>query len=441
MDEDEILSPVLEASISNPNDPYKMTIIAEAASVGTTDPLFSNNKRVKWTADQLRKYASTMKGMPITLKFDEEGKLEDHAKTPVGIVEESYFDEGKQKVMAIGSLWKHYFPDTLKQFASMYSDEDAEKRPQVSWEFSPEGLQELTDEGADVVTPTDGRFSGLALIAKGADRGNAIALLASAAKREGEAVQESLSDARPGSFEWIGDKVAQVLSASSNVDNYVPKDVVATFSDHAIYREGDKHFKLPYTIEGNAITFSDTIEVEPIYQPLGASAAGSTSEEDPTLEEADKPVDEEKLKELQASAAKVPDLEAENQRLATENDTLQASLNEANQKVAEFETEREEKAKEELAASRMAEVEKITPYADAQEKSEALEAFKTMDEKSFGIIKRTLSAAAEVKGGVSSEARIDPPASREDEDGAARSILESDDYKSLKASLANQEDK
>jgi hypothetical protein len=53
-----------------------------------------------------------------------------------------------------------------------------------------------------------------------------------------------------------------------------------------------------------------------------------------------------------------------------------------------------------------------------------------------------LMAAAEVRGGVASEDPITPPETREDGDGAAAAILQSEEFAALKASYgASKEDK
>jgi hypothetical protein len=452
--EEELQSQVLEASISNPDDPFETTIVGDAVSVGITTPLFKSGKRIKWTPEQLKMYASSLEDMPITLKFeDEEGnKLADHSDVIVGRIKEAYFDEAKNKVSYVGRIWKHYFPKSIDRLAEMMA---SDKKPETSWEFTPTGLEAVPDEGEDVFTPTGGRFSGLAVINKGADQGNNVALLAAAAQEEQQKlVDKEMSQPKVGTFEWISDKIAEKLSASGSVDTYKPATILETYPDHVIYFVTGKHFKLPYTIEGNDIEFSDTIEVEPIYQPLGASAAGSTKEHPeatppPKVEENNKKtmaeIEDKELDALRASAQKATDLETETADLKKELDALKASNTELEDYKKTTEAEKAAAALETLAASRLAEVEKITPYKDATQKEEDKEAFKTMDEKSFEIIKRTLSAAAEVKGGVSSESRIEAPESREDEDGKARDILESDDFKALLASVkgesTNKEDK
>ena len=441
MDPKTLEAAALAASIANPTDSVETTLQTDAVSVGITDPLFGSGKRIKWSADQLKKYAPTFKGMPITAEIREDGSLTPHSKVTIGHITDVLFDEGEQKIKTDGILWNHYYGETIEQLKDLYE----QKKAEVSWEFDPEALTASPEDGDDVFIPDGGRFVGLAIVGRGADKGNAIRLLASTMEKEDRA-RKALDIGQPGSFEWIGNKVAEHLTASANTDNFVPKTVLGTFLDHVIYRENDKYFKIPYTIEGTDVKFSDTIEVEPSFQPLGASAAGSSlnPEVTPTtpVKEAEKPVaeiDEKELATLKASAEKVPTLE-------TENADLKAKVAEGEAAKAELDTlkaaqtaKAEEERKSTLAASRLEEVEKIKPYEDASQKKEDLEAFKTMDDSAFEIVKRVLAASVSA-GGVANEGGITPPTpTREDPDGAAAAILESDDFKRLTASMSGKE--
>jgi hypothetical protein len=453
---DRIQSPVLEASLSDPSDPVEVTMIGTAVSAGITDTLRGTNKRIKWTGEQLQKYASTLKDMPITLQFDPDDPdrvSKDHTNTIIGRIKDVFYDSAKQSVGYTAQLYKHYFPETIQRLVDLRAaDGDEDDKPQTSWEFLPTGLEASPDDGDDVFTPTGGRFGGLAVIARGADKGSRIALLAAAAEREQEEMEnETIAAPKPGSFEWIGNKVAEWLTVNASVDDFKPAKVLETYPDHVIYTSGTNYYTLPYTITDNTLNFSDTIEVEPVYQPLGASAAGSieiTTEAAPPTEETHKNVtdiDEKELEALRASAAaaeKVPTLEQENNDLKAEVETLKAAQEELDAlKAANAEKEEAERLTT-LAASRLEEVEKIVPYKDATQKEEDREAFKTMDDASFAMIKRALMAAAEVRGGVASEDPITPPETREDGDGAAAAILQSEEFAALKASYgASKEDK
>lgn len=446
------ISETLEASMSNPDDDVEVTLLTDAASVGITTPLFGSNKRVKLTEDFLRANAGSFKGMPITLEIkeeeeDEKGnhKLVPHSKTVIGVIKDAYFDEAKGKVATVGSLWKHYFPKTLKQLNEIYRAGKA----QVSWELLPEELKALPEEGEDVFEAIKGRFVGQSVVNNGADLGNAITLLAAAASEEAGKIKHDPEPAPVGSFEWIGEQVANYLSASSNADNYTPKTIIGTFPDQVIYSDSGKFYKLPIEIQGTNIKFSDTIEVEPIYQPLGASAAGSNDNvpEVPLSnnKEAGKSnmaeIDEKELETLKASKTqaetRVGELEADLQAKDTEIETLKAAVADAEAFKAQVEADKAEQAANTLAASRIEEVEKIIPYDDEKQKAEDLETFKTMDEKAFEVIKRTLQAAAETKGGVSfTDGILNPFTSREDEDGAAAKILNDPVYQAIKQSYA-----
>ena len=387
MDPEILEAAALEASIGNPADKVEVTLQTDAASVGITDALFGSGKRIKWTAEALKRLAPTFKNMPITAEIRPDGSLTPHSKVTIGNVTDVYFDEGEQKLKTDGILWNHYYPDTIDQLRELYSKGKAE----VSMEFEPSKLTASPDDGDDVVIPEDGRFVGLAIIGRGADRGNAIRLLASAMEKEDQAVKTN-KKARPGSFEWVAERVAEHLTASANVDNYVPKTVLETYPDRVIYVESDKYFELPYTIEGTTVSFSDTIEVEPTFQPLGASAAGSDSDPEVTpnepVKEAEKPVDPKEIERLTASAEKVPTLEAEIATLKAAVAEGEAAKTELEQLKAAAAAKAEEERKTTLAASRLEEVEKIKPYDDASQKKEDLEAFKTMDDAAFELVKR-----------------------------------------------------
>jgi len=436
----------LAASISNPGDKVETTLQTDAASVGITDPLYGSGKRIKWTKELLKKHAQSFMNMPITAKFGLDGKLEPHSSVVIGNITGVTYDEGEDKVKTDGILWNHYYPDTIAGLQDLYDKGEAE----VSWEFEPSVLTASPDDGDNVWLPEEGRFVGLAIVGLGADRGNAIRLLAAKMQEEDAAKKQAeINEHRPGSYEWVSVNVAEHLTAAADEATYVPKTIIATYPDKTIYQDNGTYYELPYTIEGKTLKFSDTIEVEPTFQPLGASAAGSVTDPEvtpptETVKEAEKPVEitDQELATLKASAEKVPTLE-------TENADLRAAVAEGEAAKAELETlkaaqaaEAETRRRETLAASRLEEVEKIKPYDDASQKKEDLKAFETMDDGAFEIVKRVLAAAAESRGGVANEGAITPPVpTREDPDGAAAAILESEDFKRLTASLSGTEDK
>ena len=444
MEEDILESTALQASIADPNDLHEVTLQADAVSVGITDPLFGSGKRVKWTRELLKKFAPTFKNMPVTAEIREDGQLVPHSKVTIGNISDVYYDDATDKVAVNAVLWNHYYPETIAEVRRLYESKDESGRPkaEVSWEFDPTKLTASPEDGEDVWLPEAGRFAGLAIVAKGADLGQGIRLLASAMEKEQKAVLDKATEApRPGTFEWIGNAIAEHLTAGADADDYVPKNVVATYTDRAIYAENGRYFALPYTIEGSAVKFSDTIEVEPTFQPLGASAAGSNpTEVTPPVKEAEKPVEisEQELATLKASADKVPTLETENQTLKAENDTLKTE----NQTLKAANEERERKEREEtLAASRIEEIEKIKPYDDEKQKKEDREAFKTMSDEAFEIVKRVLTASKGTAGGVANEGTITPPQKTpQDPDGAAAAIMDTDDFKRLLASVSGKED-
>src|SRR5574338_108904 len=102
----------LAASIYNPDDKVEVTLQTDAVSVGITEPLFGTGKRIKWTADALKRFAPTFKNMPITAEIRDDGTLTPHSKVVIGNITDVYFDEAEQKIKTDGILWNHYYPET-----------------------------------------------------------------------------------------------------------------------------------------------------------------------------------------------------------------------------------------------------------------------------------------------------------------------------------------
>lgn len=437
----------LEASIANPNDQFEVDLIADVASVGITDELYKGGKKIDWTEETLAATADSLIGMPINLKFVDErtGEIDPHSTTVIGRVSDVTFDRARKKLLAKGKLWKHYFPDTIKALNDMYADD--QKKPQTSIEFNPTEA-EYPSEG--VIRPLAGRFSGLGIVNKGADRGNFVHLLASAKKEEANMkMEESRTKGvpLPGTFEWIGENLVTHLNASASTTDYSDMNVVGTYPDRAVWYSNNTYYMTPYTIDRTSIEFGDTIEVEQDFKPL--SAATEKSEDTPPTEpqkEAIKPmaeINETELEALKASAKRTSDLEKELETLKASAKQLEDDLQVANDKVAEAEKREEDARLEKLAAARIEEVEKIQKYESAEDRKEAAESFKTMDEKTFEFVKKTLQAAAAPKGGVTEDERITNPfESRQDTDGEAAKFIQSDDFKRLVASAsATKEDK
>jgi hypothetical protein len=433
---DELLTGVLEASIANPHDKYEVDIVADVASVGLTDTLFNKDLKIDWTEDMLESAASTLMGMPINMKAPaEDGKIDPHTNIAIGRVDSVSYDKSRQRLLAKGKLWKHYFPETIKELEKMHAD----KKAQVSIEFQPTEA-DFPEDG--VIRPTAGRFLGFGVVNKGADKGNFIHLLASAKQEDEERKSAAPVAALPGSFEWIGERLIQHLNASASVDDHSEINVFGTFSDHSIWHSNGTYWQTPFTITDRTnIIFGDTIEVEPDFKPL--SAAGP---EEPVVEpehkEAIKPMAEiadTELETLKASAAKATDLEKELETLRAAVAEKDKELEAANEFKTTVEQERETARLEKLAASRVEEIEKIREYDDDKQKTEAAEAFKTMDEKQFEAVKTLLQASAGVKGGVREDATIKNPHS-EDADGEAEKFVGSEDYKRLVASASVKED-
>lgn len=437
---DELITEVLEASLANPNDDYEVDLVADVASVGVTKELFRGGKKIDWIEEVLAATASSLEGMPVNLKFKEDDdSIEPHSNVVIGRISDVSYDKSRQKVLAKGKLWKHYFPETMEKLTKRFKD----GKMQTSIEFMPTKA-EYPEEG--VIRPLDGRFIGLGIVDEGADTGNFVHLFASAKKEE---QKMKLDESRKkglypvGSYEWIGEQLITHLNASASTEDYEGKDIVATYNDRAVWLENGTYYQIPYTIDRTSISFGDTIEVEHDFKPI---VAGTKSEETPTVEphkEAETPmaeINDTELAALKASAAKTPDLEKELEELKASAAKLEGDLKEANEKLTAAEKREEEQKLEKLAASRMEQVEKITKYDDQKLREEDLETFKTMDEKAFGVVLRSLQAAADAaqsKGGVSDPDPIrNPFETTQDPDGEAKKLIESPDFKALVASVS-----
>jgi hypothetical protein len=379
----------LHAALFDPNDPAEVSIFVDAVSLGTTKQL-ATGQTLTWDEESMQKFFPTFAGTPINASIDKQtGQLTKHSREVVGTIQKAVYDAENKKISVKGALWNHYFPETIKTL----KDLKAQSKMQASMEFLAD---ELRDNGDGTVTPIAGRFSGLGLIPDGADLNNSVLLLASALetdKKETPVVTVNTTTSAPaGSYEWVSLKAAEHFANMGSVENPYTASVVGTFNNAIVYNDGSETFRMDYdsTTDGS-ITFGEPVKVNTTFVPLVASR-----KDDETLESGvviNMP-DEKEFEELKASKSVLETELAELRPIKAAYEELQASVK----------AKEEEAAKELLASTRLAEVEKIRPYDSDELKSEHKEIFKTADEKTFNTIKALMAGTVEKKGGIPSEA-------------------------------------
>ena len=127
--------------------------------------------------------------------------------------------------MSIGTLGRQgalYEPRVIERIQELHNNGSLE----LSAEFM---MSEFEEESSGIRLMLDGRFSGVAIVNRGADRGNRVWVLASALRSDMELHENTIL---PHSFEWLGDKIAEKLS-NANMD--AGATVVGTFPDSFFY--------------------------------------------------------------------------------------------------------------------------------------------------------------------------------------------------------------
>ena len=410
------------AALNNPNDPSEVTLVADAVGVGKTHRL-ATGQIITWTAALLRSKVHTFIGMPVNIDLDEEGEATGHSRRAVGAVTHAFFDERKQVITVQAALWPHYFPSTTSRIKELA----AEHRIQVSMEFIPEGEMLANEDGSE--TPVDGEFSGLGIVRVGADPRNKVILVAALAEDEAkDTMDDSLLDkivakvgarfalkqpntpeqdrdernaelaaAHEGSLEWTSRRLAEHLAAKRGNDYDAPYCyVIATYPKYAIYQEGESYFQINFSRKGRDMTFDEPVEVDPTYSPVEASA--SQDDADPAQMEVaalGTELSEEQKASLRSEllAELKPQLD-ELEAVKAENATLKAEKADA-EKAA---------AANELAASRLTELDTILPADGDETKAQRDALVRALDDAGFAALKATLAAAADAKGGISTDA-------------------------------------
>jgi len=385
---DNVLVPVM-ASLSNPNDPIELHMLADVSSVGVTKETASGY-RVNWTPELLRARAASLIDKPVNVYLENEdtvdGKPTGHTKEVIGTIGDAQYDEALGKITAKAVLWKHYFPETIKRLGELYASGGL----QVSAEFDP--LSYENEEG-NIRKMTDGVFSGLAIVNEGADTGNRVRLFA-AYKKDSEAhMAQTNIEILPNSYEWLGNKISEYLA--SQLTNEDDKAVVnGTFQDSFHFTANDKRYSVNFEYAGDELKFSDPVEVDPKEEVnLSVFTVKEESTEPTNSGELNMPTEAE-FAELEA---------AKETAVATAADWE----SKFNTLFAQVEAEKAAKAAEELATARLAEIETIAPYKDAALKEEHRALFAAADEKVFDAFKKMVLASAAPKKGIAGGENVD----------------------------------
>jgi hypothetical protein len=269
--------------------------------------------------------------------------------------------------------------------------------------------EELRDNGDGTVTPIRGRFSGLGLVPFGADKGNAVLLLASAIETDKKeatpVVTTSASTALAGSYEWVSLQAAEHFANMGTSDAPYTANVLGTFNNAIVYSNGSDTFRMTYTTGTNGVTFGEPVKVvDTTFVPLEASRTDEDTSQSGVLNMPD----EKEFEELKASRDALEKELEELRPIKTQFEEM---------KAAEAKKE-EENRKELLASTRLEEINKIKPYEDEELKAKHKEVFKTLDDAAFETFKSLMAATVEPKGGVADEAHAatggdDDPGERE----------------------------
>lgn len=427
----------VNASLVDPKDSTEVNLVAAAVGVGTTNRLASGQK-IKWTADFLRANVGSFVGKPINVMITEmpKGKTTatGHTRKVVGAIKDAIFDEERQEAIVTGSLWPHYFPKTVSQIRDLYKHKDLN----VSMEFSYEpGTLQANEDGSE--SPTQGGFSGMGIVDKPGDPRSMVYLLAALKDDEAQAqevsavsvVKELISRlkksfdleeaeaeseeeeeetettgalaheaeaAHEGSYEWIRRAIQDHLVAASGGMAYC--EVIATYSNYAIYKDGDDYFRIDFKRSGGQLNFGEPQAVDPVYQPTAKAS---------TEEGGDTPVDDTgTLNQGEISNMTPEEAQAAKDEIAQ----LQASLNDANKTLADMKAAQDARDAEDSANKRaderMAEVEKILPVKEDL-KAGLRESLKTLDDAAYEVLKANFASAKTIAAGIAPGDEIENP--------------------------------
>jgi len=425
---------VATASLTNPNSPSEVTLIADAVGVGTTYRMASGHV-ITWTAEFLRANAHSFIGKPVNIDIDEDGEATGHSRRVVGAITHAFFDERKQVVTVHAACWPHYAPETISQIKKL-AKADPENRTQVSMEFIPTAEMIANADGSE--SPTAGEFSGLGIVGVGADPRNQLILVAALAEDEAKGTMKfdkiddiidglkerfvlqekttpeqerdarvaDLQAAHEGAFEWYASQLAQWLAGRRTESEWVWASVIATYPKYAIYQEGEDYFKVPYTRKGRELEFGDPVEVDPTYNEVEASAAWQGLEPSASTDtDADLSQDKEPKLATEISAEQkaslrnelLAEVQPQLDELATvkaENETLKAAA--ADREATEL--------KAATTTARLDELDKIIPAKDDEAREARRTQIADLEQPAYDALKAAMLTLAEVHGGINSDA-------------------------------------
>lgn len=420
----------VNASLLDPFDPSDVTVTMSFAGVGTTDKI-STGQRIRWTPEILRRKVKTLEGKPVNVLLNAEGNPTGHTtEQTVGAIKRAWFDEDNQVAMAEAVLWPHYKPKTVSRLKELFKAGNKSFMP--SMEYLPNGAITTNDDGT--VTPVDGGFSGVGFVGMGGDPRASIYLMAALKEDEkirqedapmsfkdfiaevkaaltGKPVEkepvpitidDQLQAAHEGSFEWLSRQVSSHLNGG---DSMSYSNLIATYSNYAIYKDGeDNYYRVDYKRSGEELTFGEPQKVDPVYQ-----LAAQASAEEGAIDDTGQP---EHIGDLHDMTATPDELQAAKDEQIEELKASLQSLSEALDKqtktnealMAEKEKEDKEKKAVALADTRLAELEKIVPDKKDELKASLYESLKTLDDAGYEVVKASLAAAAQLRAGIAPDA-------------------------------------
>lgn len=212
--------------------------------------------------------------------------------------------------------------------------------------------------------------------------------------------------AHQGSFEWLRHELQDHLME----DGSSYPMIIATYSNYAIYQDGDKYFRIDFTRSGDKLNLGEPQEVDPVYQPIAKASAEEggvvPAEDTGNHNQGESKTMTATPEELQAAKdAQIEELKASLDAVTQTANELKAAL--GAREAADAAREAAEKATK-LADERMAEIEKIVPVKD-ELKAALLENFKVLDDAAYEAVKASFAASAELRAGIAPGEGLENP--------------------------------
>jgi hypothetical protein len=215
---------------------------------------------------------------------------------------------------------------------------------------------------------------------------------------EEESPDEEAQAAHAGSYEWMRHSIQEHLSELKGSDGLsVYCEIIATYSNYAIYKEGDDYFRIDFKRSGDKLNFGEPQEVDPVYQPT-AKASAEEGGDDPDADDTGILIQGEESNMSDEKDTQIEELKAS---LDAANATLNAM------KAAQDAKEADETATQ-RAQERLAEIEKIVPVKD-ELKAALLASLKGMDDAAYEVAKANFAASAEIAAGIAPGEEIENP--------------------------------